>query len=95
VADHLDRQAALIDPTVASQLATAPPPVAAHAVRRWWREETGVDHPPGSAAVERVLDVAGGRAVRCELPGGWRVSRTAGRLRLEGPRSQPGNVTPR
>ena len=95
VAEHLDQQAALIDPTVAAELAAAPAPVAAHAVRRWWRDETGVVHPPGVAAVARVLDVAGGRATRCELPGGWRVSRTAGRLRLEGPRSQPGNVTPR
>ena len=24
-----------------------PAPVAAHAVRRWWRDETGVAHPPG------------------------------------------------
>jgi hypothetical protein len=41
----------------------------------------GVD----AATVARVLEVARGSAVATEVPGGWRVARTAGRLRVEPP----------
>jgi tRNA(Ile)-lysidine synthase len=95
VAVHLDAAAASIDPTVASELAAVDRPVAAHAVRRWWREATGSAHPPSADAVARVLAVAAGEAVGCELPGGWRVARTAGRLRLEAPRSATDRVPAR
>jgi hypothetical protein len=37
--------------------------------------------------VARVPAVARGEVVACEVAGGWRVARTAGRLRLETPRS--------
>ena len=40
----------------------------------------GGDHPPSLADVERVLAVAGGRAVATEVSGGRRVRRSAGRL---------------
>jgi tRNA(Ile)-lysidine synthase len=67
---------ASIDPTDARQLAAAPLPLARRAVRRWLTGE----HPPDAATVQRVLDVASGAAVACELPGGARVSRRNQRL---------------
>ena len=42
-------------------------------------------HPPDASATERVLAVARGDAVACELPGGWRIARTGGRLRVDRP----------
>ena len=84
----LDELAAAIDPTDARALAAAPPPLARRAVRTWLRAAGpgGPErHPPDAAATERVLAVARGEAVACELPGGWRVARTAGRLRVERP----------
>ena len=84
----LDDLAAAVDPTDARALAAAPPPLARRAVRRWLRA-AGPGGPeryaPDAAGTERVLAVARGDAVACELAGGWRVARTAGRLRLEGP----------
>lgn len=84
----LDEMAAAVDPCDARALAAAPVALARRAVRRWLRDAgPGGDerHPPDAAATERVLDVARGRAIACELPGGWRVARTGGRLRLEAP----------
>jgi tRNA(Ile)-lysidine synthase len=84
----LDDLAAALDPADARALAAAPPALAQRAVRRWLRASgPGGDehHPPDAATVERVLTVARGDAVACELPGGWRVARTRGRLRLEPP----------
>ncbi|MEJ7765950.1 MAG: ATP-binding protein, partial [Acidimicrobiales bacterium] len=91
-ADMLDELAASIDPSDARALAAAPPPLAARAVRRWLAGDgTGPGgaerHPPDRATVDRVLAVAAGRAVACELPGGWRVARTGQTLRLD-PMSQ-------
>src|SRR5690606_6765161 len=84
----LDELSAVLDPTDARALAAAPAPLARRAVRRWLRG-AGPGGPeryaPGAAATERVLAVARGEAVACELPGGWRVARSAGRLRLEPP----------
>ncbi|MGE3620187.1 MAG: tRNA lysidine(34) synthetase TilS [Acidimicrobiia bacterium] len=77
----LDELAAGLDPTDARALAAAPLPLARRAVRRWLR--TGPErHPPSSAEVERVLAVARGEAVACELGGGRRVVRSAQRLRV-------------
>lgn len=87
-ADLLDALAAGIDPLDSSALTTAPPPLAARAVRRWLAlagPGGHEQHPPTTAAVERVLAVAHHQASACELPGGWRVARTQGRLRLEPP----------
>jgi tRNA(Ile)-lysidine synthase len=83
-ADLVDALGALLDPTDARALAEAPAPLARAALRAWLRP-AGAGHPPSAAAVERVRAVAAGQAVATELPGGWRVARTAGRLRLEGP----------
>jgi tRNA(Ile)-lysidine synthase len=79
-ADLLDGLAAGVDPCDARALAALPPAVARRAVRRL----LGGDHPPGSASVERVLAVARGEAVACEVEGGRRVRRSVGRLRVEG-----------
>lgn len=83
-ADLLDVLAAELDPTDARALAEAPAPLARAALRAWLRR-AGDGHPPSAAAVERVRAVAAGAVVAAELPGGWRVARTAGRLRLEEP----------
>lgn len=85
----LDDLAADLDPTDVPALVAAPAPVAAAALRRWWAAETGVGLPPDAAALGRVLDVARGAAVGCDVVGGWRVRRTAGRLRLIGPGGAP------
>ena len=85
-ADLLDRLAGAIDPLDARALRSAPVPLARRAVRNWLRSAPGSDterHPPSAAEVARVLAVAAGEAVACELAGGRRVARRAGRLRLE------------
>jgi tRNA(Ile)-lysidine synthase len=82
----LGELAAALDPCDARALAAAPAPLARRAVRRWLRTGgPGGDelHPPDGASVDRVLAVARGEAVACELPGGWRVARSRGRLRLD------------
>ena len=82
----LDELAVAVDPTDAGALAVAPAALARRAVRSWLRTAGPggpEQHPPDAAAVARVLAVARGEAVACELAGGWRVARTAGRLRLE------------
>lgn len=85
---------AVPDPADARALVRAPAPLAARAVRRWLRAAgatprsggrhaatPGADrHPPSSADVRRVLDVAAGGAVATQLSGGWRVRRSGGRL---------------
>ncbi len=77
----LDAMAAVIDPTDATALNAAPRPLARRAVRAWLTGE----HPPSSAAVERVLAVARGEAVACEIEGGRTVRRRAQRLSVTGP----------
>lgn len=79
--DLLDELAAGLDPTDARGLAAAPVALARRAVRNWLR----VEHPPDAATVERVLDVARGLAVACDVGGGRRVARHAQRLSLAGP----------
>jgi tRNA(Ile)-lysidine synthase len=82
-AAFLDDLASGVDPTDARALVAQPVVLARRAVRRWLRAE----HPPSSAEVERVLAVARGEAVACEIGGGRRVVRRAGRLRVEPVRS--------
>ena len=86
IADHLAVEAGPIDPTDAVALAAAPLVLARVAVRRWLTDEgVGGGHPPGAAAVARVLAVAAGDRIATEVAGGWRVARTDNRLRLEPP----------
>lgn len=75
----LDALAADLDPTDARALATAPPPLARRAVRRWLTVD---GYPPDAAAVERVLAVARGEIRATEVAEGMRVQRSAGRLVL-------------
>jgi tRNA(Ile)-lysidine synthase len=84
----LETLSATIDPTDARRLARAPTALARRAVRRWLRAaDTGADpecHPPSADEVARVLAVAAGTARACELAGGRRVERHAGRLHVAG-----------
>lgn len=80
--DLLDRLGDDVDPTDAAALVAAPRPVAVAALRRWWRDRTGVALPPDGRAVARILDVAAGTATSCDVVGSWRVRRSGGRLEL-------------
>jgi tRNA(Ile)-lysidine synthase len=80
-ADLLDELARAVDPTDAAALAAAPPALARRAVRRWLRSGDE-QHPPDRASVDRVLAVARGAAVACEVAGGRTVRRRRGQLTL-------------
>ncbi|MGH9121550.1 MAG: TilS substrate-binding domain-containing protein, partial [Acidimicrobiales bacterium] len=81
----LDELAGGLDPTDARALAAAPLALARRAVRSWLRAGSGPElYPPSAAEVARVLAVARGEAVACEVAGGRRVARTANRLAVEG-----------
>jgi tRNA(Ile)-lysidine synthase len=92
VAAVLARQAALardesdfleglvtIDPSDARAVANAPLVLARRAVRRWLADP----YPPGAAAIERILAVARGQAVACDVEGGRRIRRSGQRLHVE------------
>jgi tRNA(Ile)-lysidine synthase len=76
--DFLDTMVTL-DPCDARALASAPPVLARRALRRWLAEP----YPPGAATIERILAVARGQAVACDVEGRGRISRSGQRLRLE------------
>lgn len=78
----LSELAAAIDPTSARELSAAPLPLARRAVRTWLRACNPSGHPPSAASVERVLAVASGTALACEVEGGTSVRRRQGRLVL-------------
>lgn len=80
--DLLEELAASIDPTDARALAAAAVPLARRAIRRWLELD---GHPPDSASVDRVLEVASGSAEACEVNGGRRVQRSSQRLSLHFP----------
>ena len=65
-----------------SDLAALPPPIARRVVRRALRLVRG-PHAGAAAEVQRVLEVAGGRASRAQLAGGVSVTRSGDRLLLE------------
>lgn len=78
----LEALAETIDPTDAKQIAAADPVLARRALRRW----LSVDgYPPDAAAIERVLAVAGGDGIACELAGGRRVERSHQHFRIISP----------
>lgn len=74
--------AAGVDPSDVRALRSVPEPVATEALRIWWTSETDGLPPPGRAATQRMLDVVGGVHRGCEVTAGWRLDRSAGRLRL-------------
>lgn len=87
-AEVLAAAAASVDPTDARALAAAPPASARRAVRAWLVAATPARapaYPPTLAAVERVLAVARGEAIACEVAGVGRVARHRQRLVIEGP----------
>lgn len=77
--DLLDELSLRLDPTDAVGLAAAPLPLARRAIRRWLTRD---GYPPDAATVARVLDVAAGGSVGCDVGGGRRVDRSNQRLRL-------------
>ena len=80
--------AAQLDPTSSSELSGAAPVVAGAAVQAWLLAAgVGDGYPADQAAVGRVLAVARHESVATEVLGGWRVSRSAGRLSLTAPGS--------
>ena len=87
-AEILDFAADELDATDAELMAGWLPAVTRRAIRRWLTD--GQDHPPDAATVERVLQVARGKAKGTDVGGGRRVVRTANVLRLEaGPVAGP------
>jgi tRNA(Ile)-lysidine synthase len=76
----LDELARAIDPTDARQLRDAPLPLARRAIRSWLHNQLSV--APTAGAIERVLTVAAGEAVACEVEGGIRIARRHQRLYL-------------
>jgi tRNA(Ile)-lysidine synthase len=86
-AELLGTLGALLDPTDASALAAAPAAQARRAVRGWLAGSG--PHPPPADAVDRVMEVARLERRATEVPGGVRVARSGGRLRM-GPVEGPG-----
>lgn len=87
-AEVLAAAAAAVDPSDARALASAPPASARRAVRAWLVAATPTArpaYPPSLAAVERVLAVARGEAIACEVAGVGRVARHQQRLEIERP----------
>jgi tRNA(Ile)-lysidine synthase len=85
-ADQADLIAALAeaeDPTDAKALSGLPAAVAAQVIRLWWEQTTAIGYPPDAAAIERILCVARGQSVSCQVGNGWSVMRSAGRLSLQ------------
>ncbi len=82
IRDLLDELAAGIDPTDAKAVAKIPEPMAQLALRRWIQHETGAEHPPEAATIERVMAVVRNEARSTEIGGGWRVARSSQRLGL-------------
>ena len=76
--DFLEELAATLDPTDARALAQAPLPLARRAVRAWLSHP----YPPDVATVERVLAVARGDVLACDVGGGRQVRRSKQRLHL-------------
>lgn len=88
VATLVDSVAENLDPTSAAELAAAPSAAARVAIRLWLRQAgVGDGQPVDAAATDRVLAVACGKAAATEVVGGWRVSRSGGRLAVAPPPS--------
>lgn len=92
-ADLIADAASMLDPTDATALSAAPPALASAAFRGWWQRRTASAYPPGREATARVLRVASGESRSCDVVGGWRVSRSAGRLSLVPPEADRSGST--
>jgi len=83
-ADLLAELSRGLDPTDTRALRAAPRPLANRALRAWLRQgESAERHPPSRDEIDRAWGVVTGEARACELAGGRRLSRHAGRLRLD------------
>jgi hypothetical protein len=60
-------------------LCSADPAIATRALRQWLTRD---GYPPSTAAIQRVLGVARGDAIACEIDGGLRIARSERRLRI-------------
>jgi tRNA(Ile)-lysidine synthase len=76
--DLLDELAAQLDPTDALALAAAPAPLARRAIRQWLAHP----YPPDLATIERVLTVARGEALACDIGENRQIRRSKQRLTL-------------
>lgn len=76
--DLLNELARAIDPTDAKALADAPAPLAHRALRMWLSDP----YPPDLASLERVLAVARGDAVACDIGENRQIRRSKQRLTL-------------
>lgn len=79
----IDAAAAAIDPTDVRAVRAAPRAVATEALRRWIGDELGSPEGIDLAAIDRALLVVDGTHKATELPGGHRLARTEGVLRIE------------
>lgn len=68
-----------IDPTDAKAIQKLDPYLATWVIKRWLSETCQTD----AAAIKRVLSVARGEILATEIPGGYRVSRSSMRLKIE------------
>lgn len=78
-----------LDATDVKALRAAPRAVSSEAVRQWLMAETAANVAVDAASISRVLEVINGTAKATEVEGGYRVARSAGRLRVE-PRAAGG-----
>ena len=76
--DLLDDLAREIDPTDAKALAAAPIPLAHRAIRQWLSDP----YPPDLATLERVLAVARGDVLACDVGENRQIRRSKQRLTL-------------
>lgn len=74
----LDELSRTIDPTNATELARAPLPLARRAVRRWLADP----HPPDASTIERVLEVARGARLACDIGENREIRRSKQQLRV-------------
>jgi tRNA(Ile)-lysidine synthase len=77
--DLLDDLASHIDPTDAQALAAAPPALARRAIRHWLARP----YPPDLATIERVLSVARGDTLACDVGDNFEIRRSKQRLILQ------------
>jgi tRNA(Ile)-lysidine synthase len=72
-----------LDATDTAALRSSPRPLAKRALRTWLAQGQGAEHhPPSAGDVQRAWAVVAGEAIACEISGGRRLSRHAGRLRV-------------
>ena len=76
--DFLEELASHLDPTDALALAAAPAPLAYRALRQWLSQP----YPPDLATLERILTVARGEVVACDIGENRQIRRSKQRLTL-------------